>query len=662
MARIVKFPLIMKGVEVRTLDELKNNFDVESVVGYFNDGRLIIWLRTRHFDDEADKVAKLKKNDPSLHKKLCEIFGVESEVEDLDIGEIARRTERLNKLKQYTYDKEILKRVDLVAFNQDDLDSLIKKGESLIYLCNNEFDIPLAYKNKTYVGIGKAIAVIHSSVAVNFERLNIKFKNITFDDNYIATLKTRDLIERQRQADEKAKLSKKLYDEGNAAYENENYQIALKKFKESANLGYSESFTKLGLMYYFGQGVDADISTARDWFKRGIENGDGNSYGYYASTLLYDGEPTEDDKRQAFKYMKRATELEPNDGTWWYELGDMYHDGKGTSKNLKNAFRCYERAANFGEVECLKKLGEMYFNGEYVEENPVKVFDYIKKAAVAGDVESMYDVGKMYLDGYGVAKDDVKAFRWIKKAAYAENLDAMYTLADMFWAGQGTQKNILEALNLFNRAAELGHTDAIVALGCIYYNGDDVQQDFQKAAQYFKKAADADNAEGMNRLGLMFFNGQGVGENFKMAFQYFENAAKRDNATAMANVGYCYLNGIGVSKNMDNAGYWLKKSAENEDFNGMEYYADYLYEQGDFTARNWYKKAFKQSNEGSIAYKIYMIYKEIKNTGQAEHWKATYESLGYVPDENSITSKVGEVVSSSKVGGLFSALKDKIFN
>lgn len=662
MARIVKFPLKMpNGAEVRTLDELKNNFDVESVVGYFNDGRLIIWLRARHFDNEADKVAKLKKNDSSLHKKLCEIFGVESEVEDLDIVEIARRTERLNKLKQYTYDKEILKNVDLVAFNQDDLDELLKKGEPLIYLCNNEFDITFT-RNKTYVGIGKAVAVIHSSVAVNFERLNIKFKNVTFDDNYIATLKTRDLIERQRKDDEKAKLPKKLYDEGNAAYKNENYKIALQKFKESADLGYSESFTKLGLMYYFGQGVNADISTARNWFQRGIDNGDGNSYGYYASTLLYDGEPTEDDKRQAFKYMKRATELEPNDGTWWYELGDMYHDGKGTARNFKNAFRCYERGAKFGEVECFKKLGEMYFNGEYVEENPVKAFDYIKKAAVADDVESMYDTGIMYREGYGVAKDDVKAFRWIKKAVDAENLDAIYTLADMFLAGQGTRKNVLEAINLFSKAAELGHTDAMVALGCIYYGGEEVPQDFQKAAQYFKKAADADNAEGMNRLGLMFFNGQGVGENFKMAFQYFENAAKRSNSTAMANVGYCYLNGIGVSKNMEQAGYWLKKSAESDDVNGMEYYADYLLEQGDFTARNWYKKAFEQSNDGRIAYKIYRIHKEIKNTSQAEHWKATYESLGYIPDENSILSTVGEVISATKGGSFFSALKDKIFS
>ena len=66
MARKVKFPLIMKdGVEVRTLDELKENFDVEKVVSYFNDGRLLTWLQSRYYEDEADKIEQLEKKRPA---------------------------------------------------------------------------------------------------------------------------------------------------------------------------------------------------------------------------------------------------------------------------------------------------------------------------------------------------------------------------------------------------------------------------------------------------------------------------------------------------------------------------------------------------------------------------------------------------------------------
>ena len=52
MARKVKFPLkLADGTEARTLDELREHFDSESVVGYFHDGRLLTWLRSRYYDD-----------------------------------------------------------------------------------------------------------------------------------------------------------------------------------------------------------------------------------------------------------------------------------------------------------------------------------------------------------------------------------------------------------------------------------------------------------------------------------------------------------------------------------------------------------------------------------------------------------------------------------
>ena len=184
MARKVKFPLKMAdGAEVRTLDELKEHFDVESVVGYFSDGRLLTWLQSRYYDEEADKVAALDKEDPQIHKKLCAIFGVESE-EEVDPEEIAWRQERLNTLKQYTADREIWERVDQVAFNQEDLGDLLDEDATLIYLCANRFIIPLRATDKEYVGIGKAIAVIRSKEPVDFDKLNIKFKGVRFDDDY----------------------------------------------------------------------------------------------------------------------------------------------------------------------------------------------------------------------------------------------------------------------------------------------------------------------------------------------------------------------------------------------------------------------------------------------------------------------------------------------
>ena len=108
---------------------------------------------------------------------------MESE-EEIDTEEIARRQKRLNTLKQYTDDKDILERVDLVAFDQEDLGDLLDEDKTLIYLCANRFTIPLRETDKTYVGIGKAIAVIRSKEPVDFDKLNIKFRGVHFDDDY----------------------------------------------------------------------------------------------------------------------------------------------------------------------------------------------------------------------------------------------------------------------------------------------------------------------------------------------------------------------------------------------------------------------------------------------------------------------------------------------
>lgn len=84
MAKKVKFALEMAdGEQVRNIDALKEHFDLEKVVGYYLDGRLLNWLKDRYYIEEAAKVAELSKDDPQLHNKLCYIFGVESEVKEL---------------------------------------------------------------------------------------------------------------------------------------------------------------------------------------------------------------------------------------------------------------------------------------------------------------------------------------------------------------------------------------------------------------------------------------------------------------------------------------------------------------------------------------------------------------------------------------------------
>jgi hypothetical protein len=71
------------GVTVRTLEELKENWDLGKIIEYYHNGRLINWLNDRYYTDIVEEINKLNEiADPQeLQKQLCDIFGVTFEEE-----------------------------------------------------------------------------------------------------------------------------------------------------------------------------------------------------------------------------------------------------------------------------------------------------------------------------------------------------------------------------------------------------------------------------------------------------------------------------------------------------------------------------------------------------------------------------------------------------
>ena len=123
MARKVKFPLHMaNGADVRTLEDLKANFDLTSVLEYYSTGKLLTWLRDRYCDQEAARVEEITP-DMNLAKELCNIFGIDmkEEAEEVDMEFVERRKQKKTELLQLGATKELLDNIDSVALNQDDL-------------------------------------------------------------------------------------------------------------------------------------------------------------------------------------------------------------------------------------------------------------------------------------------------------------------------------------------------------------------------------------------------------------------------------------------------------------------------------------------------------------------------------------------------------------
>ena len=133
--------LMENGAEVRSLEELQENFDLESVIGYFTDGKLQTWLADRYFDDKAEAVSQLSSDMSDLNEKLCEILevGYSSADDETDIEVIQRRNEKLTVLRQAISDDALLEQVDIIALDQDDLYDILDTNPETVYLYGEKF-------------------------------------------------------------------------------------------------------------------------------------------------------------------------------------------------------------------------------------------------------------------------------------------------------------------------------------------------------------------------------------------------------------------------------------------------------------------------------------------------------------------------------------------
>lgn len=337
----IRFPLKLKDdAEARSLEELRENFDLEKIIQYYSDGSLERWLDCWMLTDEADKVRALDKADKAIGRALCEIFGIEPPEGAVDAEDISWRTERENRLKQYTGNKEILAKVDFVAFDTEDLyDILEEEDTDTIYLCNNSFNFNsgvLKHKNKRYIGIGKAEAVIGSKAPVDFEGLGIAFENVKFDEAYLNLCH-----------DEKKDLQ-------------DIQKTTSSDFPLDKNSG--EYYFNLGLKYENGyDGANIDENFALDMYEYAVK------HFQYRPALLHLKELANKQNTEANERLEELIESGrinamlsddyDNKGREYYEKGYKYEHGIGVAKDINFAMAMYETAAKeYRNPEAMERL------------------------------------------------------------------------------------------------------------------------------------------------------------------------------------------------------------------------------------------------------------------------------------------------------------------
>ncbi len=195
---------------------------------------------------------------------------------------------------------------------------------------------------------------------------------------------------------------------------------AARCYEKAAEKGNYEATTKLGYMYENGIFYPADPAKALALYQTAADKGNPLGMNYLAASLY-----KKEDFAKAAELFKKSKELGCARAA--DNLGVCYEQGQGVQQSLDEAVRCYQFAAEKGNVDGMCNLG-------YLE---------LKKGNVARDRNAHY----------------TNAIRWLHSAVQADPKrdDAHYCLGVVFESGLGTDRDLRAALREYTAAAKLGH-------------------------------------------------------------------------------------------------------------------------------------------------------------------------------------------------------------
>jgi len=98
--------------------------------------------------------------------------------------------------------------------------------------------------------------------------------------------------------------------------------------------------------------------------------------------------------------------------------------GSGVKKDLNEARRWTQRAAEAGDARAMHNLALYEFNGEGGAKDQADAAHWFKRAADLGVIDSQYNLGRLYESGYGVPENKTEAYKWYLVAASKGDRDA----------------------------------------------------------------------------------------------------------------------------------------------------------------------------------------------------------------------------------------------
>jgi TPR repeat protein len=111
------------------------------------------------------------------------------------------------------------------------------------------------------------------------------------------------------------------------------------------------------------------------------------------------------------------------------------------ANNIPLAYKEFHSAAEKGHADSQYNLGLMYEQGIGISKDEKEAIVWYRKSAVQGNAFAQYNLAVLYENGRGAAIDFAQAHKWYRKASAQGDPLAIGNLGMLYLRGQGVKEN-----------------------------------------------------------------------------------------------------------------------------------------------------------------------------------------------------------------------------
>lgn len=239
-------------------------------------------------------------------------------------------------------------------------------------------------------------------------------------------------------------------------------------------------------------------------------------------------------------------------------LGQIYHGGYGTEKNIEKAFEFYREAAEQGLPKAQTALGEVYLNGLFgFTQNTATAERWLDLAIAQQHAPAKILKGNVLLKQQ--TRHAAKQAERLYREAIAQKQLRAYCELGMMYNNAFVDVTVEEGIELLTTGAEAGQAKCMFMLGLTY---EVMRSNYEQSRKWYLQAVKAGSSAAMSNLGRHYDHGIGVEINYEQALKLYHQAIKAGNIIANVNLGLMYEAGKGVPQDYQLAATFYGKAAE----------------------------------------------------------------------------------------------------